>query len=263
MTRAAPSWQWYNDNADIYEEMDPAILEFGRALIDYADPAPGSRLLDVGAGRGAVVRVALGRGCVVTAVDAAPAMVTRLRSDFPTIDVSQMDAHHFDFPNASFDIVTAGFVIDLLTDPAAALTEIHRILRPGGVIALSVPGPLPYRARWEWLVELAQEFYPGSVHPDTDPPTAPEPAILLAEAGFTGITRKDVVHRQPIRNPAALWELFNSRLPTAVSAGWIAQLPPSAAAEFRQRFLAGAERMHTLGGIAFDRYLILYRALVG
>ena len=160
MTQADTSWRWYDDNAEIYEEMDPVTLEFGRQLLDYADPAPGTRLLDVGAGRGALVRGAVDRGCVVTAVDAAPAMVARLRADFPAITVSTMDAHRFDFPDASFDVVTAGFVLDLLDDPASAVAEARRVLRPRGVFAVSLPGPLPYRERWQWLVELAREFYP-------------------------------------------------------------------------------------------------------
>jgi ubiquinone/menaquinone biosynthesis C-methylase UbiE len=246
VTQTEQSWRWYDDNANIYEEMDPATLEFGWQLLDYADPAPGARLLDVGAGRGAIARAAVARDCVVTAVDAAPGMVTRLRAEFPTMTVAQMDAHHFEFPDACFDVVTAGFVLDLLSDPAAALAEVRRVLRPGGVFALSLPGPLPHRQRWQWLVELAHEFYPSTV--------------LLAAAGFIDPTRKTFEYPQPIPNPAALWDLFTSRLPTAVSAGWIQWLPPDQAAEFHHRFLAGAEQMHTSGGIAFDRYMLLHRA---
>jgi SAM-dependent methyltransferase len=261
VTRTTQSWQWYDDNADIYEELDPVTLEFGRALLDYADPAPDARLLDVGAGRGAVARVALARGCAVTAVDAAPGMVARLRADFPTVTVSQMDAHRFGFPNATFDVVTAGFVIDLLSDPAAGLAEMRRVLRPGGVLALSTPGPLPHRERWQWLVELAREFYPATVREDPDGPAEPDVAGLLAEAGFVGLSRKAFEYPQPISDPVALWDLFTSRLPSAVSAGWIDWLPSDQATEFRGRFLAGAERMHTSGGIAMDRYMFLHRAL--
>jgi SAM-dependent methyltransferase len=260
MTKTEHSWQWYDDNATIYEELDPATVEFGRALIDYADPAPGARLLDVGAGRGAVVRAALARGCEVTAVDAAPGMVRRLRADFPTVTVERMDAHRFDLPGASFDVVTAGFVLDLLSDPVAALAEMRRVLRPGGVIALSIPGPLPHRERWAWLVELAGEFYPDAVPEQPAPPAPVDVAGLLASAGFTRPEQRAFTHPEPVADAASLWELFSSRLPTAVSAGWIDWLPPDRAADFRRRFLLGAERMHATGGIAFDRYLLLHRA---
>jgi SAM-dependent methyltransferase len=260
VTQTEQSWQWYDDNADVYEEMDPATLEFGRQLLDYADPAPGVRLLDVGAGRGAIARAALARGCVVTAVDAAPGMVARLRADFPTMTVSLMDAHRFDFPDACFDVVTAGFVIDLLSDPATALAEVRRVLRPGGVFALSTPGLLPHRERWQWLVDLAQEFFSATVREDPDGPSDVDVDGLLAAAGFVGLTRKAFEHPEPISDPTALWDLFTSRLPAAVAAGWIEWLPPDQAAEFRRRFLAGAEQMHASGGIAFDRYMVLHRA---
>jgi len=260
VTQTEQSWQWYDDNASVYEEMDPATVEFGRQLVEYADPPPGARLLDVGAGRGAVVRHALARGCAVTAVDAAPAMVARLLADFPDVLVSTMDAHRFDFPDGCFDAVIAGFVLDLLPDPAAALREMRRVLAPGGLVALSVPGVVPHRERWSWLADLAREYFPGAVADDLEP-SAPLPlAELLAAAGFGGVAGTDFRYPGPIAGPAALWELFSARLPTAVSAGWVEWLPAERAAEFRRRFLAGAERMHGGGGISFDRHVIMYRA---
>jgi hypothetical protein len=75
------------------------------------------------------------------------------------------------------------------------------------------------------------------------------------------LSRKAFEYSEPIAGPAALWELFTSRLPNAVSAGWVEWLPSDRAAEFRRRFLDGAERMHASGGIAFDRYLDMHRAL--
>jgi hypothetical protein len=83
---------------------------------------------------------------------------------------------------------------------------------------------------------------------------------LLTAAGCVGSIRKAFEYPQPISDAAALWDLFSSHLPTAVSAGWVEWLPPDQAAEFRRRFLAGAEQMHANGGIAMDRYVFLHRA---
>jgi SAM-dependent methyltransferase len=262
MTRTQRSWQWYDENADIYQEMDPATIEFGRQLLEYADPPAGARLLDIGAGRGAVAGPAVARGCTVTAVDAAPGMVARLRQDFPRITASEMDAHRFTFADGSFDFVTAGFVLDLLADPAAALSEMWRVLRPGGVVAVSVPGPLPHRERWQWLVDLAGEFYPTSVREDPPAKTTVDIPVLLAATGFRQQEQRDFHLPVPVAGPAALWEVFASRLPTAMSAGWVDRLDPDRAADFRRRFLAGAEDMHRNGGITMDRYMIMHRATV-
>lgn len=261
MTQTQQSWQWYDENADIYEEMDPATIEFGRRLLDYADPPPGARLLDVGAGRGAVTGPAVARGCVVTAIDAAPGMVARLRKDFPGIAASRMDAHRFDFADGCFDVVTAGFVLDLLPGPAAALAEVRRVLAPGGVAAFSVPGLLPHRDRWQWLVDLAHEFYPAAVRDDTPPESTVDIPALLAEAGFAEQDQRDFHLPVPLAGPEALWDVFASRLPTAESAGWVDRLSQHRAEEFRRRFMSGAERMHTGGGITMDRHMVMYRAV--
>jgi SAM-dependent methyltransferase len=253
------TWQWYDQNADIYEEMDPATVEFGRRLLDYAAAPPGARLLDVGAGRGAVAGPAAARGLAVTAIDAAPGMVARLRADFPGIVAHRMDAHRFDLPDAAFDVVTAGFVLDLLPDPAAALAEMRRVLRPGGVVAVSVPGPLPYRDRWQWLVELAREFYPTAVQDDPKPVL--DIAALLSRAGFTGVEQRDFHLPVPIAGPSALWDLFAARLPVAESAGWVDRQPRPRAEEFHRRFLSGAARMAEEGGITMDRHMVMYRAV--
>lgn len=261
MTRTKQSWQWYDQNADIYEEMDPATVEFGRQLLDYADPPPGARVLDVGAGRGAVAGPAAARGCTVTAIDAAPGMVARLRKDFPGITASRMDAHRFDFADGVFDVVTAGFVLDLLSDPAGALTEMRRVLRPGGVVVLSVPGPLPHRERWQWLVELAREFYATAVREDAPGASTVDIPALLAETGFTEQDQRDFHLPVPVAGPSALWEVFAARLPTAESAGWVDRQPRDRAEEFRRRFLSGAEHMHADGGITMDRHMVMYRAV--
>ncbi|UJW36762.1 class I SAM-dependent methyltransferase [Saccharothrix sp. AJ9571] len=49
-----------------------------------------------------------------------------------------MDAAHLDFADGSFDLAAAGFVVQVLDDPAAVLGEVHRVLRPGGIVALSL-----------------------------------------------------------------------------------------------------------------------------
>lgn len=87
----------YDTVVDRYEEIFFYVAEGGRCLVDYADPAPGARMLDVGAGRGAVVRAGLARGCHITAVDASSRMVERLSEEFSDIVVRRMDAARLAF----------------------------------------------------------------------------------------------------------------------------------------------------------------------
>jgi len=138
----------YDEIAAKYEEILFYVADLGRQRNAVANPAPGSRVLDVGAGRGAVARAALSRGCQVTAIDASPGMVAHLAADHPEITARQMDAAPLTFPDNSFDLVTAGFVSPALAAPPRARAESRRRPAPGGAL----PDDLqPHAARFRHL----------------------------------------------------------------------------------------------------------------
>lgn len=248
----------YDDLADRYEEVYFYVADLGERLIALADPAPGTKVLDIGAGRGAVSRAALAKGCAVTAVDVSPRMVEHLAADLPQIAVHCMQAGQLDFPDGSFDLVTAGFVLQVLDGPAAALAEIRRVLVPGGSIALSVD--TQSIRRLSWLPELTAEFFGrgsgvgGTTRAATESDRTDD---LLARAGFTDIHRETVTVLQPIPDPSALWEWMMPRGLTEI----LKALSTSRAEDFRQAFLTHAEEMHSAeDGIVLDFILSLHLA---
>jgi SAM-dependent methyltransferase len=248
----------YDQLADRYEEVFPYVADVGRQLVDFAGPAVGWRVLDVGAGRGAVARAALAKGCVVTATDASKGMVDRLARDFPEITARQMDAGDLAFPDASFDLVTAGFVVQVLADPGVALAAAHRVLAPGGMLALSLERQSVGRLRW--LYELAAEFFgisvPAEDGEDIGALTDRKLTELLVSAGFVDLATRPVEMPVPLADASALWEWLGSRgLADAVRS-----LPDDRAADFRERFLAGAETMHEERGIVLDFRATLHKA---
>jgi ubiquinone/menaquinone biosynthesis C-methylase UbiE len=238
--------------ADRYEDIFFYVSDAGQELMDYVDPKRGTRVLDVGAGRGAVARAALARGCVVTAIDASAGMVERLSSDYPEIIVRQMDAGRLDFPNGSFDLVTAGFVMQVLDDPAAAIAEIQHVLAPAGMCALSLEKQSV--GRLQWLHQLQAEIFqsPGleeaKVDQDTGYLTEQKLDTLLEEGGFVNLTKKSIEMPISMSDPQALWNwLATQGLEARIQA-----MPAYRSAEFRGRFFAGAEHMHTHGGIVLE-----------
>lgn len=96
----------------------------------------GLLVLDVGAGTGTATRRLVEAGAVVVALDAAVAMldVARDRSRCrPVVG----DARALPLSNNAVDAVVMGFVLNHLTDPAAALAEAARVVRPGGWVLAS------------------------------------------------------------------------------------------------------------------------------
>ena len=73
----------------------------------------------------------------VTAIDAVPDIVAKAAADVPrdNLTFTTGDVYALDYPDATFDVVHAHQVLQHLTDPVAALREMRRVAKPGGLIA--------------------------------------------------------------------------------------------------------------------------------
>jgi SAM-dependent methyltransferase len=130
-------------------------VDFGRLSI-----TPGDRLLDLGCGGGRHAFEAARRGARVVAVDtdraeldgvAAIAAGMHEAGELPpraSLRVTVGDATCLPFADGSFDKVIAAEVLEHVPADQAAMNEIARILRPGGVAAVTVPAWLPERVCW-------------------------------------------------------------------------------------------------------------------
>lgn len=112
------------------------------ALVDRCAPLAGARVLDVGAGTGAVSEAVRAAGAVVTATDVAAGMLAHDRHARPPAAAS--DARRLAFRAGAFDVVLLGFVVNHLLDPARALAEAARVVRTGGLVAAST-----FHADWD------------------------------------------------------------------------------------------------------------------
>jgi 2-polyprenyl-6-hydroxyphenyl methylase / 3-demethylubiquinone-9 3-methyltransferase len=102
--------------------------------------APGQRVLDLGCGEGAFAAELHRAGAAVLAVDVAEEPLRRARASHPAVEFALIDGEGtWALPDASFDLVWAGEVIEHVADTAAWFSELRRVLRSGGRLALSTP----------------------------------------------------------------------------------------------------------------------------
>jgi SAM-dependent methyltransferase len=128
---------------------------------------PGVRVLDVGCGNGRHAFEALRRGADVIAIDldsAALADVDEMAAamtqageagDGGSLRTVVADARTLPFEDGAFDVVIAAEVLEHIREDRTAIAELCRVLRPGGLLAVTVPRWWPERVCWA----LSSEYH--------------------------------------------------------------------------------------------------------
>ncbi|MET7513764.1 class I SAM-dependent methyltransferase [Streptomyces sp. NPDC005480] len=118
--------------APAYAEHRP---DYAQAAVRWAlEPAPGLRVLDLGAGTGKLTAALVALGAEVIAVEPDPAMLSELGRALPNVRALPGSAEAVPLPDASVDAVVAGNAMHWF-DMDVAGPEIARVLAPGGVLA--------------------------------------------------------------------------------------------------------------------------------
>lgn len=124
-----------------YREIASRLEPYAQALAVAADVRPGTDVLDVAAGNGNFAIAAASRGARVTATDLTPRMVElgRLRTDAANLKVEwrEADAEELPFADERFDIAASVFGAMFAPRPERAATELFRVVKPGGVVAMA------------------------------------------------------------------------------------------------------------------------------
>jgi SAM-dependent methyltransferase len=146
-------WQLVDSSAEAYERwlVPPIFTPFADDLV--ADVRPGSRVLDVACGTGIVARRAAAHGAAVVGVDVNEQMLGVAREIAPEIRWLEADAADLPLPDAAFDWVFCQQGLQFMTDPAAAVAEMRRVLAPGGRLTVSVWRPCDAYERLAGLLD--------------------------------------------------------------------------------------------------------------
>jgi SAM-dependent methyltransferase len=152
----------------------------------------GDRLLDVACGSGLAIELARLRGASCCGIDASARLVAVARDRNPGCDIQLGDMHALPWDQASFDVVTSFRGIWGTTPDAVA--EVHRVLRPGGRVGITVWGHIKVSpGAWAlapWRLAATEKVDNQAAMVSLGRPGAGEQ--LLASYGFVDIERVEV-----------------------------------------------------------------------
>jgi SAM-dependent methyltransferase len=194
---ATPQWRlvdegWGRLAADFAALSEPANCREYVALHHQLKVDDGDRLLDVACGSGLAIELAALRGAVCAGIDASPRLVAIARDRSPDADIRVGDMHTLPWEPESFDVVTS-FRGVWGTTPAV-VTEIHRVLAPGGRLGLTVWGHIK-ASPGAWALSPFRLADPPAVANQAAMVALGRPGAgekLLSAAGYVDIRRLDI-----------------------------------------------------------------------
>jgi phosphatidylethanolamine/phosphatidyl-N-methylethanolamine N-methyltransferase len=131
----------YDRWAPVYDLVFGPVFQRGRNAAIEAAEKIGGRILEVGVGTGISLRAYSPKNRIV-GVDISESMLEKAKARVAELrlkhveQLAVMDAGKLDFPDNSFDVVVAQYVVTTVPKPEAALDEFARVLKPGGEIIL-------------------------------------------------------------------------------------------------------------------------------
>ncbi len=209
----------YSAAADHYRHPALAFWDrFGAETVSRMGLAAGQTVLDLccGAGASAIpAACAVGPAGNVLAVDVAAPLLELARGraageGLANLEFRLGDATATGLPDRSFDAVACVFGVFFAADTTAFVSEMWRLLRPGGVLAITTWGPGwadPLSTIfWDCIRELEPSLY-KAFNPWDEITTAGALGQLLARAGVSGAATEALTGQQPLEHPDHGWEV--------------------------------------------------------
>jgi len=228
-------------------------------LLSFVQPAPGSRLLDVATGTGAVAvpfAQAVGPQGRVHGIDLSPAMLERAEANvrkmaLGNVDLHEMDAEKLDFKANYFHGVVCSYGLFFMPDMQAALRDWVRVLRPGGTLAFTCFEESAFQPMLDNFVESLQAFgvqLPEGPFGSRRITSLDHCRGLLAEAGLEAVKTELEQVGYHLKDENEWWEVVHNTAMRAL----FEQVPTEQQDAFRQQHLSFVAQQKTADGLWMD-----------
>lgn len=201
----------FEDGAAYEQMMGVWSRLVGDAFISWTAPARGQRWIDVGCGNGAFTELVVERCSPrhILGVDPSEAQLAfaRNRHRAGVAEFRRGDATALPCPDQSFDAAIMALVLFFVPDPAKGVTEMKRVVRPGGSVAAYVwdllePGGFPMAPLQEEMVAFG---FTRVLPPSPDVSRAEALQTLWSDAGLKDIATREITVSRSFDNFDAFW----------------------------------------------------------
>lgn len=219
----ANQWRSHYDEAAAYwakwaDKLAEQQERVNLGLLAAAGVKPGSKILDLASGAGEPAMTAsrlVGAEGQVTATDFSAPMLAALseriaRQGLTNLHCQLADMEQLPFADGSFDAVTCRYGLMYARDPARAVSEAARVVRPGGRVAFMVWGPEQNNSLLFHGLRAANEFLGKPIPEDAFllPPRLAEPGLiadLMTSAGLQDASEQEIVVEPKIKVGIPFW----------------------------------------------------------
>jgi ubiquinone/menaquinone biosynthesis C-methylase UbiE len=223
--------------ADSYDRfMGRYSMPLAAHFIEFAGVQPGWKVLDVGAGPGALTTalVQMLGAEAVAAADPSPPFVEANQERHPGVDVQLAGAEDMPFTDDAFDAALAQLVVQFMNDPVRGITEMARVTKPGGVVAACVwdydTGRSPLSTIWAAAIEADPSVVGEG---DRVGVKQGELASVFEQAGLDAVEESEVAVTVEHESFEAWWEPMTFGVGPA--GAWLARQTPEVQERVRDR----------------------------
>jgi len=221
----------FSDHVTRYDELTAYYQK--RAAVAQLDgiDLQGKEIIDIGCGTGIIAILALDKGAAKAVCGDISEYMIRLAKenakkagyDSDRILFSQLDAESLPFDDNSFDIVISGMAFGLFPNQEKAVSEMFRVLRPGGLISLGAHGPEHYWEAIDTTIRSLNKRHVLGYRFEFWPRTEKQIHKLMKDTGFRDVETNRFIWRNLFKTPTDACEFF-----AAVSSNWwYAKIPES------------------------------------